>query len=320
MRRLPFALLLALLASACHPQDNSGSGSSSGSGSGSGSSGGSSGSSGDVDSGPPPDAGPPMATDAGAALAPGFGAFTGTYSVNGGGLLMAVQVDRHLALLLNGEPQAYLGLADAGHVDGGFATTDAGRQLQALEVETFHTELVYPDLEDCGPVTLEGTYQVAAATYQAENDFCSVGMPVTVTFPGAQLVGPDFFRQDLGRSGVFDLRETPAPDNACTTTAGGPYPLVVGLSAGVDGGPALGLAAGDGLLDAIYVPDPGDGGLLTAHALDPLGRPVGTLVLQPLPDGGWNGIRRFSSLDGDVDGGQGTPCSASLSLSGSRRR
>lgn len=319
---------------------------------GGGSSGGS-GSSGYVDSGPTYpdiDAGPPL--DAGPIFAPGFGPFTGAYTVNGGGLLLALQIDGRLGLLLNDEPNAYLGFVDAGgpvdageldaghldaghldagHLDAGHEDAgeldaghldagheDAGHLDAGVEIasELFQTEIVYADLEACGPVTLAGVYDVAAFDYTAVNDYCAAGSPVSIAFPGARFVGEEFFRQDLARSGVFDVTETAGVTNACQFPSAGPYHALVGFSVGLDGGPAMAMVVGDGTLDEIDIPQPPSGAALSAQSVDSQGKPMGLITLQPGSGASWTGTRTFTYLGSD---GGAAPCVASMSLAATRR-
>ncbi len=280
-----------------------------------------------VDSGPVDvvlDAGPPV--DSGPVIASGFGPFTNAYTVNGGSLFLAAQIDGHVALLVGGEPNAYLGIADAGHLDGGRALPDAGplpdggiRTTNVYAVEYFRTEIEYPDLETCGPITLDGVYNEDTLAYTAQNNLCTAGSPSVVNFPGTQLIGAEFFRQDLAQSGVFDLTETPATGDTCAYPSAPPFHVKVGFSVGVDGGPAMAMVVGDGILDEIDLPVPATGGKLTAHSVDSSGNAAGTLSLGPPTGTTWTGTRTFTYTPFYADGGSGTTCAASLTLSGAKR-
>jgi hypothetical protein len=279
-----------------------------------------------VDSGPVDmvlDAGP---IDAGRYDAPGFGPFTGAYTINSGGLLLAAQIDGYVAILLNGEPNAYLGTADAGHVDGGRPLPDAGLLPDGGHPGTildaaqyFNTELEYAALETCGAITLDGTFNATKESYVAVNNLCTAGSPSTVDFPGTQLLGSEFFAQDLSQSGVFDVTETPTASDGCVYPRTPPFHAKIGFSVGLDGGPALAMVVGDGIFNEIDLPAAPSAGKLTAHSIDVNGNANGTLTLGPPSGTTWTGTRTFAYTPIYGDGGVGSLCAASLALSGTER-
>ena len=317
MSRLSCASFAALMMVACKPGGSSSSSSS----------GGSSGGDGYVDSGPVDvvlDAGPPL--DAGPIVAAGFGPFTGAYTVNGGGLLLAAQIDGHVALLVSGEPNAYLGIADAGILDGGRPLPDAGplpdggvRTTQVYAAQYFRTETEYAATETCGPITLDGVYNTGLGSYAAQNDLCTAGSPSTAEILGVRLIGSEFFRQDLAQSGVFDLTETPSSSDGCSYARTPPFPVKVGFSVPLDGGAGIVMVVGDGILDEIDQPAATVGGKLSAHSIDMNAFNNGSLTLGPPSGNTWTGTRTFAYTPNYGDGGFGTTCAASLTLSGTQR-
>jgi hypothetical protein len=244
-----------------------------------------------------PDAGPigPL----GPALAPGFGPFTGTYDVNGGGLLLAVQVDGYLGLQVNDKDHQYLGVSDGGTLGGS-------------PVGLFRARTTNGTLEDCGPVTLTGTYYNTVGQYKSVSTVCTLGTSTDGPLQGARYIGGEYYRQDLSVSGVYDLVETPTSFNTCTGTGAPPYRLKLGVSVGEGDRPSLLLAAGDTVLDQLLTGDVADGGLV-GSATDPVGRLVGSISLHAQPDGTFAGTRHFKG------GTDAAPCVADLTLAGSRR-
>ena len=225
-------------------------------------------------------------------VATSFGAFTGAYDVNGAGELFAIQVDGHLALQVNDPSQTYLGIVDAG-----------GK---------FSTEIVYPELETCGALTIDGTYKEDAG-YNATEVFCTAG-----TFASGPLVGQRFnapiYKQNLAWSGVYDLFEKPSASNGCTFLPSGNTKVSVGVARDRDGGSAM-AALFDTIASEMVTGGVDDtSGILHAHALDSSGNDTDSFSLYFLSDGGVQGTRELLLVDSNDN-----PCTAELNLSGTKR-
>lgn len=239
-----------------------------------------------------PDAGPPLRDPN---LAKTLGVHSGAFDVNGSGLLFVIEVDNRLALQLNGQPNLYIGALDGGADAGGFSA-----------------RLVYPDLEDCGPVTVAGRF-TDSSDYQATNVFCANGTPVSGPVVGTRYIGARAYKQNLIWSGAYDAVEFAAPGSACPLD-GGSRPLTLGVARDRDGGATAVFVANDGLKEEVVFGSVDDtSGVLSARALDPLGRPTSSLTLFYTVDGGVGGSR-------SVDlGTAAAPCPAQLRYFGAKR-
>lgn len=268
------------------------------------------------DSGPPPDPIPP--------LAPAFGPFTGTFDVNGAGNLFVLEVDGQLALQLTAHPDHYLGryvapAADAGRPDAG--RVDAGRPVDGgvdagppIGGLSFTSRLLYPELETCGALTLNGRFDADAGRWTATQGVCTGTSLGSGTVTGARKLAPNFYKQDLAWSGVFDGTETAATGNGCTRAAG-TRSVKVAVSLPRGGGQATVWVLGDGLKDELYFGALGDGGSsLALRARDPIDRPSSTMSLTVDPDAG----TLTATREADVRNGA-SACVAKLTLTGTRR-
>ena len=160
------------------------------------------------------------------AIADTLGPFSGEFDVNGAGELFALQVDGHLALVINDPSQSYLGTADAGH---------------------FKTEIAYPDLETCAPETFDGSY--ADGGYSGTQAFCANGELASGPLVGVRFIGAQLYRQDLAWSGAYDATEIADPSNTCARVTGS-HKLVFGVARDLDGGAVTAALFGDGLKPA----------------------------------------------------------------------
>jgi hypothetical protein len=240
----------------------------------------------------PFDAGPPLRDPN---LSKTLGVHSGAFDVNGSGLLFVIEVDNRLAMQLNGQPNLFIGAFDGGS-DGG----------------AFSARLVYPDLEDCGPVTLAGRF-TDSSDYRAINDFCANGAAVSGPVVGARYIGARAYRQNLIWSGAYDAIESAASTSTCALDAGS-RPLTLGVARDHDGGSSTVFVANDGLKEEVVFGAVDDAtGILTASALDPLGRATSTFTLFYTVDGGVGGTR-------SVDlGTAAAPCPAELRFYGAKR-
>jgi hypothetical protein len=224
-------------------------------------------------------------------IAPGFGPFTGYFDVNGGGLLVAMQLDDALMLQINGQPNLYLGTVDGGG---------------------FQAEVVYSDLETCGPLTLTGAL-VDDGGYVAQRVICVGDTPASGQISGFPLIGPRALVQSLVLSGVYDVTETPTANNSCASSSSGPFTAVLGLSIELDGGAATAYVEGDGLLDeADFGTFSADAGVATM-GFDSAGNPISDLEWQS-QGAQYVGHRAFDLGTPDA------PCPVDLALTGTRRR
>jgi len=224
-------------------------------------------------------------------IATSFGPFTGAYDINGVGELFAIQVDGHLAIQLNDPSQTYLG-----SIDGG----------------AFQTEIVYPELETCGALTVDGTYKEDAG-YKATQVFCAAGTFASGPLAGQRFATPNIYRQNIAWSGVYDLTEKPSAGNDCTFIAP-TAKLSVGVARDRDGGSATVALFDTQNPELVYGGVDDTSGILRAHAVDSAGNDTDSFSLFFLVDGGVSGTRELQLVDSNDN-----PCTGELSLTGTKR-
>jgi len=224
-------------------------------------------------------------------IAPGLGAFTGAYDVNGAGELFALQVDDHLALELNDAQHLFLGTIDGTAFDAG---------------------LIYPELASCGVGALVGAFDRDGG-YAATESFCAGGQQVSAPISGQRFSSPNVYRQELAWSGAYDATETGASANGCAAAASA-HPLIIGVARDLDGGAVTALLTGDGLAEElVFGAVDADTGVLNARAKDSAGGDTSSFSLYFLVDGGVAGTRAFHL------GPDAGDCDATVDFTGAKR-